>query len=58
MHLKTVSDLIGRLVEAGLVVTLVDKEQANRRNLMPRQDLLTDYSSITDRVSEGRDSSP
>jgi len=51
MHLKTVSDLIGRLVEAGLVVTTVDKEQANKRNLMPRQDLLADYPSITDRVS-------
>ncbi|WP_461137294.1 hypothetical protein, partial [Spirosoma terrae] len=51
MHLKTVSDLITRLVDVNLLELMVDKHQSNKRSLKPLGRLLREYPSSTNRLS-------
>lgn len=48
MHPKTVSEQIGRLGEAKLILVTVDRELANKRSLRPLAELVADYPSKPD----------
>lgn len=48
MNVKTVSDLISKLGKASLIETTVDKQQANRRILMPSASQMPPYPEKPD----------
>ncbi|MBR8840978.1 MAG: hypothetical protein DSM106950_45215 [Stigonema ocellatum SAG 48.90 = DSM 106950] len=53
LHPNTVSDLIGQLVEAGFIESIISQEQANRRHLIPQQQLLEAYRLTKSRLQVG-----